>query len=105
MSLILGGSKAVEQRLLLTGLVPSVEAERVVRGYCWKMVDVWFNDRNRFKLVSLFAPSSSNSESMDYAQEISALLAELAGQPDREPIASELEGKPQHLDSMQSKHS
>ena len=55
--------------------------------------------------MSLLASSSSDSESTDNAQELSALLAELAQQPDRELIASELEGKPQHLDSMQPKHS
>jgi hypothetical protein len=47
-------------------------------------------------------PSLSTDESRDYAEELNALLAELAEQPDREPIASELEGKAQHLDSIQS---
>jgi hypothetical protein len=39
------------------------------------------------------SPSSSTTETRGYAEEIDALLAELAEQPDREPIVSELEGK------------
>lgn len=36
-------------------------------------------------------PSSSTDQSSDHTEELSSLLAELAEQPDREPIASELE--------------
>jgi hypothetical protein len=43
------------------------------------------------------SPSSSTTETRDYAEELNALLAELAERPDREPVSSELEGNVQHL--------
>jgi len=43
------------------------------------------------------SPSTSLSpgETRNYAEELNTFLAELAQQPDREPIVSELQGKAQ----------